>query len=589
MTTKLNAVDILIVGLGWTGGIIAKELASTGLKIVALERGGPRDTNPDFLDPQIHDELRYAARHDLMQNVRRETITFRNNDSQTALPMRRLGSFLPGHGVGGAGVHWNGVTWRWLEWDHQPRSRTVDKYGERIIPADMTLQDWPIDYDDLEPYYDRFEKTCGTSGKAGNLSGQRIDGGNIFEGPRKAEYPNPPLIAAQGMVMFETAARNLGYHPFPQPASNASRDYVNPDGVAFGACHYCGFCERFGCEANAKASPHFTVIPLAMQNPAFELRTNATVLKVNLDRAGKRAVSVTYLDARGREYEQPADLIVLSAYALGNVHLLLHSGIGAPYDPATDKGVVGRNYAYQCGGSATAFFDEKTIMNRFMGAGALGTCMDDFNGDNYDFEKAGYIGGGGISCGNSGARPIQYHPTPRGTRRWGSAWKKAVVDHYNHTASIGNQGAVMAYRQNYLSLDPTYTDAFGRPLLRMTFDFQDNEVKLMNGQADICVTIAKEMGATRVDRNISPVPYSIVPYQSTHNTGGAVFGAHPSTSVLNRYLQVWDVPNVFVTGACVFPQNAGKNPTGPVGALAYWAADAIKNRYLKDPGPLVRA
>jgi gluconate 2-dehydrogenase alpha chain len=150
MATKLDSVDVLIVGLGWTGGIIAKELASTRLKIVALERGGPRDTNPDFLDPQIHDELRYASRHDLMQNVRRETITFRNNESQTALPMRQLGSFLPGHGVGGAGVHWNGVTWRWLEWDHQARTMTVDKYGEKIVPEDMNLQDWPITYDDLE-------------------------------------------------------------------------------------------------------------------------------------------------------------------------------------------------------------------------------------------------------------------------------------------------------------------------------------------------------------------------------------------------------------------------------------------------------
>ncbi|TIS95743.1 MAG: GMC family oxidoreductase, partial [Mesorhizobium sp.] len=198
----------------------------------------------------------------------------------------------------------------------------------------------------------------------------------------------------------------------------------------------------------------------------------------------------------------------------------------------------------------------------------------------------GYIGGGGISCSNSGARPIQSHPTPHGTPRWGSDWKKAVVDNYDHAANVGNQGAVMAYRQNYLSLDPTYTDIFGRPLMRMTFDFQDNEIKQMNGQADICVKIAKEMGAIRVDRSIPPVPYSIVPYQSTHNTGGAVFGADPTTSVLNKHLQVWDVPNVFVTGACVFPQNAGKNPTGPVGALAYWAADAIKN-YLKNPGPLV--
>ena len=197
------------------------------------------------------------------------------------------------------------MTWRWLEWDHQARKKTVEKYGEKIIPPDMNLQDWPITYGDLEPYYDKFEKTCGTSGKAGNLAGQKVDGGNIFEGPRKNDYPNPPMIASQGMVMFEKAARNLGYHPFPQPSSNASRDYVNPDGVAFGQCHYCGFCERFGCEANAKASPHFTVIPLAMRNPHFQLRTNSTVLKVNLTRPAKRPSALPILTHAGASSSNP--------------------------------------------------------------------------------------------------------------------------------------------------------------------------------------------------------------------------------------------------------------------------------------------
>jgi gluconate 2-dehydrogenase alpha chain len=589
MVTKLAPVDIAIVGFGWTGGIIAKELAPTKLKIVALERGGPRNSNPDFIDPQRWDELRYAQRTDLMQDVRRETLTFRNQSSQTALPMRRLGSFLPGEGLGGAGVHWNGVTWRWLEWDHKAHSRTVEKFGEGVIPGGMQLQDWPISYDELEPYYDKFERTCGTSGRAGNLNGRKINGGNVFEGPRKSEYPNPPLTASHAMLKFEKAARNLGYHPFPQPASNSSRNYTNPDGVSLGVCHYCGFCERFGCEANAKASPHFTVIPLAMKNPNFELRTHCRVLRVNLDSDRKRAVSVTYLDALGREVEQPAEMILISAFAINNVHLLLTSGIGKPYDPKTGKGVVGRNYAYQAHGGATAFFGEDEFMNPFMGAGALGSVMDDFNGDSYDFAKLGFIGGGGIGCSNSGGRPIGYHPTPKGTPRWGSEWKKAVVQHYNHTASVGNQGSVMGYRQNYLDLDSTYKDEFGQPLLRMTFDFQENEVKQMNALADVCVRIAKEMGAKHVERHLPPIPYSIVPYQSTHNTGGAIFGDDPSTSVLNRYLQVWDCPNVFVTGASVFPQNAGKNPTGPVGALAYWAADAILNKYLKSPDRLVHA
>ena len=331
MTTKLRSADIVIVGLGWTGGILAKELADTGLSIVVLERGAPRDTNPDFMYPTVHDELRYAQRHELMQNVSRETLTFRNTASEAALPMRQLGPFLPGEGVGGAGVHWNGATWRWLPWDHEPLKLTLARYGTAAIPPDMNLQDWGVSYDELEPYYDKFEFLCGISGKAGNLRGEKIAGGNVFEGPRQREYPNPPMIQTQAGALFEKAAKSLGYHPFPQPSANASQPYVNPDGVAYGACHYCGYCERFGCEVNAKASPHFTVIPLAAKKSNVEMRTNARVLKVNLDAAKNRAESVTYIDASGREFEQPGGIVILAAYALGNVHLMLGPGFGAGF------------------------------------------------------------------------------------------------------------------------------------------------------------------------------------------------------------------------------------------------------------------
>ena len=586
MATKLKSADIVIVGLGWTGGILAKELADTGLSIVVLERGAPRDTNPDFMYPTIHDELRYAQRHQLMQDVSRETLTFRNNANETALPMRQLGSFLPGEGVGGAGVHWNGTTWRWLPWDHEPLKLTLASYGRSVIPPDMQLQDWGVSYDELESYYDKFEYLCGVSGKAGNLRGQKIEGGNAFEGPRQREYPNPPMIQTHAGALFEKAAKSLGYHPFPGPSANMSQPYVNPDGVAFGACHYCGYCERFGCEVNAKASAHFTVIPLAARKNNVEMRTNARVMKVNLDPAKTRAESVTYIDAAGREFEQPGELVVLCAYALGNVHLMLLSGIGKPYNPATGDGVVGRNYAYQIGSGATVFFDEKTRMNPFMGAGALAVNIDDFNTGSFDHAKEGFIGGGGISTPSAGGRPIGFRPVPPGTPAWGTEWKRAVVRHYNHTLAINNQGSVMAYRQNYLDLDPTYRDRYGRPLLRMTFDFHANEQKQANYIADTCVKIGQAMGADRVVRRAPPQRYSIVPYQSTHNTGGAVLGTDPRTSALNRFTQSWDVPNVFVTGACAFPQNAGKNPTDPVGALAYWTADAIK-RYVKNPGPLV--
>ncbi len=137
-------------------------------------------------------------------------------------------------------------------------------------------------------------------------------------------------------------------------------------------------------------------------------------MKVNLDSRRKRAVSVTYLDAGGREFEQPADLVILAAYVFGNVHLMLHSQIGKPYDFQRNSGVVGRNYAYQSMGGVGALFPKDTYFNPFMGSGALGTWIDDFNSDNPDFAKLGFIGGGGISSGSNSGAPIGRHPTAPG-------------------------------------------------------------------------------------------------------------------------------------------------------------------------------
>lgn len=590
MATKLPPVDVVIVGSGWTGGIVAKELAPTGLKVVMFERGRPQDTTPDFSGPQAHDSLKYSRRLHMVQDLSQETITFRNSMDQVALPIRQHGFYWPGTNVGGSGAHWSGLTWRWLEWEHKMLSGTVAKYDKGIIPEDMNLQDWPLSYAELEPYYDKFEKVCGISGKAGNIKGKNVPGGNPFEAPRQNEYPTPPMTASHTMMLFEKATQNLGYHPFPVPTANCSEDYTNPDGITLGQCHYCGHCTAFGCEANAKASPHFLMLPLARKNPNFQLRTNSTVVKVNLSSDGKRATGVTYVDARGRELEQPADLVVLGAFVTGNVHLMLHSGIGKPYDPKTNTGVIGRNYAFQGGGGAFLLLDKNTFTNPFMGSGALGTWIDDFNGDNYDFAKAGYIGGGGISIGSNSGDPLTYHPTLPGAPRWGKGWKQAMVDAYHHVAGIGHQGAVMSYRQNYFDLDPTYRDAFGRPLLRLTFDWQPNETKIMTAHSAVCQEIAGEIMGRKPGGPGGPRAighFNSAPYQTTHNTGGVVFGDDPNTSALNKYCQSWDVSNVFVLGSCVFPQNAGRNPTGPVGALAYWTAEAITKKYLKRPGALV--
>jgi gluconate 2-dehydrogenase alpha chain len=588
MATKLPAKDVAIIGLGWTGAILAHELTDQGLDVVAIERGPWRDTATAFNIGYAPDELRYAVRLDLFQRPASDTLTFRNNDSQTALPIRQFGSFIPGNGVGGAGIHWNGQTWRFQPTDFRIRSHLTERYGANFVPPELSLQDWGITYEEMEPFYDQFEYLAGISGKAGNIKGAIQQGGNPFEGPRARDYPLPPMKMTYAPTLFAEAAHSLGYHPFPSPSANLSAAYTNPLGVNMGQCTYCGFCERFGCANYSKSSPQTAVLPVLMRKSNFEARTECEVLKVNLDASGKHATGVTYVDSSGAEWEQPAGIVLVCAFSFHNVRMLLISGIGKRYDPSTREGTIGRNYAYQTTSAIQLFFDDK-IFNPFIASGSLGQTVDDFNCDGFDHSGLNFVGGAGINCIPTNGRPIQTRPVPPGTPRWGAKWKQATKQNYLRSFAFTSQGSSYPAYANHLDLDPTYKDRFGRPLLRMTFDFPDNDIRMSNHITDQMEGIAKALKPRQYVVARRAKPYSTVPYQSTHNTGGAIMGADPKTSAVNKYLQSWDVPNVFVVGASAFAHNSGYNPTGTVGALACLAADAIITKYLKSPGPLVQA
>lgn len=399
----------------------------------------------------------------------------------------------------------------------------------------------------------------------------------------------PPLPNTWDAELFAEAARGLGYHPFPRPAANASAAYVNEYGMQLGPCNFCGFCERFGCLNYSKSSPQTCILDALKRKETFDYRVNAEVLRIEKAADGKTAKGVVYFDEEaGEEVFQPADLVILCAYSLHNVHLLLLSQIGQPYDPSTGEGVVGRNYSYQMNGGTNLFFRDK-IFNPFVGSGAGGMTIDDFSVGQIDFAREGFIGGSYISGSRSGGRPIQQMTLPSGTPTWGAGWKAAVGEWYGHSMNIGSHGSNMSYRDTCLDLDPTYRDRHGRPLMRMTFDWKPNDIRMTQfmkskiepiGQSlapDILVSSYKSEGAR----------YDVRPYQTTHNVGGAVMGTDPATSVVNRHLQSWDLHNLFVMGASAFPQNTQYNPTGAVGGLAYWAAAAIRGDYLANPRPLM--
>ena len=299
MARILPKKDVVIIGLGWTGSILANELTDEGLDVIAIERGPWRDAPTDFPTTYAQDELRYHIRHELFLRPDQTTFTFRNKMDQTALPIRSWGAFMPPNGVGGGGVHWNGQTYRFLPSDFVLRTHLTERYGKNFIPEDMTIQDYGVTYDDLEPHYDQFEYLCGTSGQAGNLKGQKQPGGNPFEGARSRPYPNPPQKQGFAHALFGKAAGELGYHPFPQPSGNMSQAYTNSLGVRLGPCTYCGFCEWFGCANYSKASPQTTILPVLVRKSNFSARDNCEVASINTDRSGKHATGVKFVDFIG--------------------------------------------------------------------------------------------------------------------------------------------------------------------------------------------------------------------------------------------------------------------------------------------------
>ncbi len=569
MAKELKKVNIVTVGVGFTGGIAAAECAKAGLTVVGLERGHNRSIN-DFME--IHDEWRYALNYGLMQDLSKETITFRNTPAMKALPMRKLGSFLPGDGLGGSGVHWNGMCLRFTPYDFQIKTMTQQRYGNKLS-KDYLLQDYPFTYDQLEPYYDKFEKAIGVSGHSVSP----------FDAKRSSPYPLPPLDKTPVLAKFEQAAQRQGYHPYMIPAGIASAPYTSPDGAKLNPCMYCGFCERFACEYDAKASPNNTSIPIAQKTGRFELRCDCNVVEVM--KKGNKVTGVRYVNTLTREeFIQPADVVVLSSYVLNNAKLLMVSKIGTQYDPATGKGTLGKSYCYQIGPGTTGFFKDQ--MNLYSGAGALGMGIDDFNSDNFDHSKLGFIHGGLISMLQTGKRPIESNAVPAGTPAWGAEFKKASIYNFNRSVGVGAQGASMPHKNNYLSLDPTYKDVYGLPLLRMTYNFTEQDRAMFAFLAEKIEGIVKAMGPVSIISKPNNKDYTIEPYQSTHNTGGTVMGKTPEDSVVNSYMQHWNAENLFAVSAGNFAHNGGCNPTATVGALAYRCAEGII-KYSKKSGSLV--
>jgi len=570
----IENTDVVIVGVGAAGGILAAELGKAGMKVIGLERG-PRLATEDFTP---HDELRFFQRQDLRPNIKRQPVTWRPNANVRATPLPVLNY---GNQAGGGTVHYGSVSWRFHEDDFRARSHTIERYGAPVIPLDSSLADWPLSHADLEPYYDRAEYELGVSGKAGNLQGNKIDGGNVFEAPRRRDYPLPPLQDDQSGVVFRGAAKKLGHHPFPTPRAILSEDYNGRPG-----CTYCGFCQAFGCHVGAKSSILVTKLPEADATGNFKLVTGGMCYRVNSDNSG-RVTGVAYYGPDGSDNTVEAELVILSPFIYDNTRLLLLSKTDRfPSGLANSSGEVGKHLMAHMMPNVFVAFDDRYV-NVFMGPSAQKHTIDDFNADNFDHHGVNFIRGSQISIGtiNLQGGPIgatTMNP-PSGIPRWGAAYRDFLATYFARCAAMVAQTENLPYADQTIDLDPNVRDQWGLPAPRLTYDWRrPNELARVEFMVQKMEELGRAMGATHIWR--SPLGPGA---PGAHHEGGTRMGNDPKTSVVNRYGQSWDIPNLFIIGSSTFPSMSGFNPTLTIQALAYMSADAIVNRYRKNPGPLL--
>jgi choline dehydrogenase-like flavoprotein len=529
-------VDFVIVGSGAAGGVLAKELSTAGFKVVVLEQGRLIPAS-DF----GHDEIARFQEHALVNNFQRQPQTFRKTPQDKA---EKQFSAIYGCCVGGGTVHFTANFWRFHEIDFIERSR-------RGPVAGTAFADWPITYAEMEPYYTKVEWEVGVSGLAG---------ASPFDPPRSKPYPLPPLPVKSSGVIFERAAWKVGWHPFPSPMAILSQPYRGRAG-----CINCGRCLGFGCEVGAKSSTLASVIPVAQQTGRCEIRTHSYVFRVETNRHG-RATGVAYFDDQGRRHLQKAHAVIVSANGAETPHLLLNSHSSRfPQGLANSSGMVGKHLMTNGFSMVQATFEHP--LNDYTSA-AVSRVLHDF----YEIDpKLGFYGGGGLDA-RFGQTPIGFAlgSVPPGVPRFGKAYKSWLADSFSRTMYVSCHATSLPLEDNSISLDPDVKDAWGLPVLCMTYKDHPDDLKTVG----YLQARAQELLAASPATHVWAPPVREAT-RAVHLLGTCRMGNDPKTSVINADHRTHDVPNLFLCDGSSFVTSGRGQPTMTIQALAFRAADRI--------------
>ncbi|WP_352423251.1 GMC family oxidoreductase [Proteiniphilum sp.] len=546
---KNRHVNVVVVGAGAGGGIVAKELAVSGLSVILFERG----YWPDY-DKHINDEL-ISQRTQVLDSAygpdwKKNPRVLVNPDGERRVVTPAVGGY--GHNaacVGSGTVTYGAMAWRFMPEDFMLKTL----YGH---VEGSTLEDWPITYDNLEPYYTKAEWEIGVAG----------DETNPFMGKRSKSYPMPAFEHnKEGQLLFDTCKR-MGLHPFSIPMLRNSVAY---NGRA--ACIRNRTCVGYACPVDAKNGTQNTVIPTAMQTGNCQVKTGCMVAEIIVDDKS-RTKGVRYFDEKGKGREQTADVVVVSGAATETARLLLNSRSKMhPNGAGNNNDWVGRNLQGHAYAGATGLFDFDVL--DLTGPGATMAICD------YNHHNPGLIGGGAL-CTEFYQMPYAYSRNrPTGAATWGKEHKDYQRQNYFRTLRLHGPVQEMPLFDSRVTIDPKVKDHWGIPVVALSggrHPVDRENCLFLSSRAE---AILKEAGAYRTWVTGIPGIKSQYPSGGQHQAGTCRMGNDPATSVVNSFGQVHEIDNLFVADGSVLVTNGGFNPVLTIMAVAYRTGEYIAKNF----------
>jgi choline dehydrogenase-like flavoprotein len=510
-------VDFAIVGVGSAGGVLLQRLARAGFKTLGFEAGPFWDTEREWVSDEVGS-----------RNLYWNDLRITGGEDPLA-----LGSNNCGRGVGGGSVHWASFVPRFHPSDFE------------VYTRDGVGADWPIDYADIEPYYELLEREMPVAGPAWYPWGK----------PHGHPYGPHPMGGVGDVLIKGCTNLGIGVSAGGPVAIISASHGDRPH------CIYRGFCIQ-GCKVGAKASTLVTHIPDALASGA-EIRDNCMVSRVSLGKDG-RADGVFYFDCEGKERFQKARCVIVSGYAIETPRLLLNSACaGHENGLANSSGTLGKYLMAQAGNVILGRFEELVRMYKAPPAHAL---TEEFyeTDPKRDFAR-------GFAVQTVGPLPVAFAKQMIASKGlWGWGLRREMME-YNHWAPLGLLGEILPWADNRVELAdgkdgrPKARDRYGLPVAKVTFSLKDNDKKMIEFGKNKVMEIMWAAGAKEV----------VQESRYAHLVGAARMSARPEDGVCDKFGRTWDVENLFVMDGSVMPTQGSANPGLTIQALAARTADYL--------------